>query len=59
MEDDDTRAVMQICSYLKDLEVKYGTVMSGRELVLIETARSSLSVFVQYMDSRGEKSEVV
>ena len=58
MEDEDARAVMQICSFLKDLEVKYGRLMSGRELALIETARSSLSVFVQYMDARGEQSEV-
>ena len=58
MEDEDTRAVMQICSFLKDLEVKYGRLMSGRELALIETARSSLSVFVQYMDARGEQAKV-
>ena len=56
MDDEDTRAVMQICSFLKDLEAKYGRVMSGRELTLIETARSGLAVFVQYMDARGERA---
>lgn len=54
MDDEDVRAIMQICSYLEDLGDRYGPVMSMRDLAILETGRSCLIVYVQYMNGHAE-----